>query len=95
METGGTENEHTDGKMKEKHLLEEAREVAEKMRSRREGLNPWDILSIKMHQRGNFTMVTINDGYVGIAKRNPKDKFNPEVGKNLALHRALTELLQT
>ena len=81
--------------MTRKNLVKEAKEIAEKIRNRRKGLNPWNILSAKIYQRGNFTVVTINDGYIGIAKCNPKDKFKPEIGKSRAIHRAVTELLQS
>jgi hypothetical protein len=50
--------------------------------------------AVRYSAAGNFTkcvIVTPRALFMGLAKRNPTDKANPAVGKNIAFYRALVE----
>ena len=49
---------------------------------------------VEVAVQGNFTVVTLDNMHVGIAKRNNNDKYNFITGFNVALNRAMHRLLQ-
>lgn len=54
-----------------------------------------DILEVDMQQAEPYTVVVVNHDTrkgVGFSKCCPRDKFDPELGKNIAYGRALKDL---
>lgn len=81
-------------------LVKQAKEIHTKICNRKfEGnrVHPkvlaQEIKNVHETRQNNFTVVVINNQYVGVAKRNPTDKDNQDVGTAVALHRAVENLL--
>ena len=51
------------------------------------------INSLRTFTQGNYTVVLLNDEYIGVSKRMKKDKFNWSTGVNKALYRAVRRLV--
>ena len=81
--------------MTEQELFEKVTEIGNKMLERRlHGTHVAAVPhSVKVKQKGNFTIAIINNEHFGVSKRNPTDKENPDVGISVALYRAVEEMV--
>lgn len=82
--------------MNEQELLARAKQVHQRVKSRYKVKKGMPLIkTAKFATQGNFTVVTLNGSVVGVSKRNTQDRFNIETGVNVALNRAVHNLLQT
>lgn len=73
--------------------------VAERVVKKGGKLPPACELSLEFRQDGNFTIAVLEATFkgervtsIGVAKRNPRDRFVPIVGRNIAMCRAADSL---
>lgn len=69
----------------------------EKTCERLDRCRPSNNATVATMTQGNFTIVMLRDGGqigIGVAKRSTRDKYNPEAGYYLALHRAAVMLYE-
>lgn len=84
--------------MKMKHLAEEEMEIVAKAYKRKKMFlhkSQLDNMKSLFLEQGNFIIAMLRDGenlYIGVAKRNPKDKDNVKIGCTVALFRAASNL---
>jgi len=87
----------------EQELLQDAVKVAQtfvmrllkKRRTSSDGVVVPQITSLRSFRQGNYTVVLLNDEFIGVSKRNKSDKFNQNTGLRKALYRAVRRLVIT
>ena len=84
----------------EQELLQDAVKVAQRLVMRllkdktgSEGVLVPQITALRTFRQGNYTVVLLNDEFIGVSKRNKVDKFNQNTGLRKALYRAVRRLV--
>jgi len=88
-------------KVMEADLMKDAVAVANKLvvrllkeqRDSTDGVTVPQISGLRTFRQGNYTVVLLNDQFVGVSKRNKADKFNQNTGVRKALYRAVRRLV--
>lgn len=98
-----TDSQEEEKKDMNKELLTDAVKVVnnfvtrmlKKKKASLDGVVVPQITSLRTFRQGNYTVVLVNDEFIGVSKRNKSDKFNQNTGLRKALYRAVRRLVLT